>query len=248
MKTDLTHVDIQTQAIKALFRADSVAPEIVKKAEPGLRVIEKFVSTVLAQEVLPHAVAFDDVVEIMGGNPRKVRHDIREAIKVGQEFYDGTYGRPDIDSPDHIVYVVTAMVIRETGRKNRDINTYISRVYMPKFINLRRIKSPYDLSCYAFLVDYFEHALYFGRKPITKSLKDHSGKYLTSRRIMNLLERQDWYGDFDKVKGKLGIGAYSPKLSEFTNAVFEILLKEKGEELRRAERYELDKAFDNSKK
>ncbi|MBR1801935.1 hypothetical protein IJ768_01750 [Candidatus Saccharibacteria bacterium] len=246
MRTNLHHVNIRIQAIKVLFMSDNVAPENIKLAEQGIQDIEKLVTAILTQDVLPHAVAIDDAAEIAGGNPRKMRRNIREAIKAGQEHYDGTYGRPMITNVDNLVYLVTALTIRESGRKSDDINIFVVRTELFDFINPETIETAYDMSCYAFLVEYFENALDFEKKPLMKFLQDYNNKFVTKTRIIRLFEKQEWYFDAAQCKALLKIDSEQPKLLDVTKEFYKKLLDIKKVEQEIAEDYELNQTFDKA--
>ncbi|MBP5674841.1 hypothetical protein J6W91_00740 [Candidatus Saccharibacteria bacterium] len=240
---NLARISIKTQAVKILFGADNVKDEDVKKASDGIKAIEKLVTTILSQDVLPHAVRIEDAAEIVGGSAKKMRREIKNAIKVSQELYDGFYGRPDINDPDSIVYIVAALTIRENGRIDKDVNTFTAQAMLLKFFKEDTIRSAYDISCYAFLSTYFEDALDHGKKPITKYLKDWGSSFTTKRRLMDLIQRQEWYDNINLLRN-LGIDTYGPTLSQVTNAIVERLSELKDKERAKAEEWELHHAFD----
>lgn len=246
MKHDLlSHINMTRLVKLVLFNTSDVAPDIETKASKGIRDIERIVVEMFSQEMLQYAIRLDDAAEIIGISPKETRRNIRKAIKIGQEFYDGTYGRPCDIEPEQAVYIVTALAIQEYGRKSDDISEYVVRKYISDYLDIGSITSEYDMSCYVFLIEYFEHCLTYGKVSITKFLKTNANPFVTSRRLNNFMKRNDWYGDAEDVDRAIGLYTAQPRLSDVTNALLNVFDTIRECELSVKEEYDLNHAFNS---
>ena len=239
----LEHIDIKTQAVKTIFGAESVPEENVKKAREGIDDVVKLVTAILAQDVLPHAAKIEDVADITGGDARKMRRNIRNAIKVGRDLYDGTYGRPEIQDADHLVYVVTVLAIRENGRKSADVNRFVAQALLTKFFDVMLIENAYDLMCYALLSTYFEDVLDHGKKPFSRYLDDWGSKFTTRKRLTDLISKQEWFNNINLLRN-MNIDTFGPSITQVTNGILIHLERLRNKERTKAEEWELDHLFD----
>ena len=242
----LKNINIERFAKYAIFDSCDIDPTALTKASKGIQCIGRLALEMLTQEIMPYAVSFSDLTDMIGISEREARRMIRTAIRVGHDEYDGTYGRPSIIEPEQAVYITAALTIQEYGRKASDLSEYIVRRNINEFLDIGAILSAYDMCCYVFLIEYFEHCLDFGKTPITKYIKDFGGVMVSTRRIKSFLERNYGYHDVDEVSEVVGMDVAAPRLSDVTNAIFDNLVELRDEEKRRYEKEQLDRAFDRN--
>lgn len=238
----LKQINVTRFARYVVFGTCDIAPELEARARKGLDCIEKIVTGMFAQDMLPYAIHLSDVAELIGISPKEAKRRITSVLKLGHDSYDGVYGRPPILKPEHVVYLVAALVIHEYGRKSGDFVKY----KLDGYLDISAIETGYDMACYTFLIEYFERCFEYGKTPITKYLKENGGGMVTSTRVMHYIANNDWYGNNKAYKNNFNTMA--PKLSDIANTLFANLQNDYKKEEEERERYELDKAFDKTNK
>lgn len=228
MKFDLRHVDIRSIMLPAFFQTPHVKEEVVREANVGLRDMERGIVAILDQEISSYAIKLDDVASIIGLSGKEMRSHIKAAQKVAREKYDGTYDPPEMIDIETQLYVITAIVISESGRISEDITSYTVRANMDEIFDLSAIQSAADFACYCYLMEYFEHCLNHGKVPISVYLKDYSNVMVTKHKLTNFIKKNSWYEDREEFCEIFGVYISSPKLPDVANYGFE-----KFEDLRR---------------
>jgi hypothetical protein len=239
----LDHINITRFAKYVAFNTCDIAPEAETKIQKGMSCLEKMITEMLSQDVLPYAIRFGDVAQLVGTNEKDAKRLIRGVLKLGQESYDGTYGRPATITPEHALYITTALIIQEYGRKINDLDEFVVRYNISDFLDIGAIETEYDMACYAFLIDYFESCLKYNKKlPLLKYLKENGNSFVTSTRLKRYFERNDWYGDLN-LTAEIGFPAATPKVSDVTSTLVDIFFKIREVEKEINEEWELDQAF-----
>ena len=241
----LDSINVNRFAKYIVFNTCDIAPELITKARKGLSFMEKIVTGMIEQELLTHALRLEDAAEIVGISKSDAKRCIRHTLKLGQDFYDGTYGRPETITPEHAVYVTLALVLREYGRKSEDLVEYIVLYELDEYLDISIIQNEYDMACVVFLAEYFEYCLRYGKTSISKFLADNSNNFVSSKRLMNYIKKNDWYGTACALEK--GFESSTPKLSEVTSVLLDRLQEDLEAEKQRHDEYELNKAFDEKK-
>ena len=239
----LDQINIRRFAKYVVFNTSDIKPEVETKARKGLSYFEKIVSEMLSQNMFTYALRLEDTATLVGSSYREVRSNIKRALKIGQEDYDGTYGRPGDITPERAIYITTALIIQEYGRKTDDLIEHVVRYNIGDFLDFGALESEYDMACYVYLIEYLERCLTFGKIPITKDLKENRNDMVSNKRIMSFIRKNYWYGN-DKTAESLGFNCATPKLSEVANTLFEIVESIRDITKDIHEDYELNKAFD----
>lgn len=239
----LDHINVTRFVKYVAFNTCDIAPEVETKIQKGLSCFEKMITEMLSQDMLPYAIRFADVAQLVGTNEKDAKKQIRSVLKLGQEYYDGTYGRPIMIEPERALYITAALVIQEYGRKINDLDEFVVRYNISDFLDIGAIENEYDMACYAFLIDYFESCLSYNKKlPITKYLKENGNSFVTSTRLKRYLERNDWYGD-ENLTDEIGFPGATPRVSDVTSTLVDIFFKIREVEKEINEEWELDQAF-----
>ena len=239
----LDQINIRRFAKYVVFNTSDIKPEVETKARKGLSYFEKIVSEMLSQNMYTYALRLEDTATLVGSSYREVRSNIKRALKIGQEDYDGTYGRPEDITPERAIYITTALIIQEYGRKTDDLIEYVVRYHIGDFLDFGALESEYDMACYVYLIEYLERCLTFGKIPITKDLKENRNNMVSSKRIMSFIRKNYWYGSYKDAES-LGFNCATPKLSEVANTLFEVAESIRDITKDIHEEYELHKAFD----
>ena len=242
---NLEHVNICHIAYRVL-QAPCNRSDIIKAIQPGVSAIEKIVTCILNQDVLPHAVKLGNAAELIGSNSKIIRGYIQNASKLIYSSFEGSFDRPTILPPEQIIYLVTACAIRESARNTDDINEYIARSKMGVLLDIGALRTEYDMSCYAFLIEYIEDSLRMNEKKVFgQYLKNAGNSLVTNTRLLNFFKKNDWYGDEIATQYLLGIDAVAPKVSEVVDAIWKRMLQFRVDALIRKEEDDLEYAFDN---
>ena len=241
---NLKKVNISHVALHALFiPCDRI--DLIKKVEPGVQDTVKIVTEMLSHDMNDSVIRINDAIEMIGGNPKKMRRNINAAIKVSYDDYDGKYGRPPIIPADQFVYIVAALAIKELGRFSDDLDDFVAMTYLSDFIDIGAIENEYDMSCYMLLMDYFIECLARNEQlSLTNFVKNTASPYATISRLKRFFKKNDWYDQPELLMAMFKIQNVSPTPSTIAHALYRVLVKVREIEEEAAEEYELNKAFD----
>ena len=240
----LRSINVTRFAKYVVFNTCDISPEVDAKAQKGLDCLEKMVTEMLSQDVLPYAVRFSDVAQLVGTNTKDAKRTIRNLLKLGHECYDGTYGRPIVIEPERALYITTALVIQEYGRKSANPIEYTVRYNISDFIDIGAIENEYDMANYVFLIDYFERCLHLGKISISKFMKDNCSNLVTQTRLKRFIEKNYWYGDPESNVIN-NFSCLTPSVSEVANRLYKIFVDIQKIEEEMHEDWELNQAFDS---
>ena len=204
------------------------------------------VTEMLSQDMLPYAIRFADVAQLVGTNAKDAKSTIRNLLKLGQDYYDGTYGRPFLIEPERALYITATLVIQEYGRKSDNPIEYTVRYNISDFIDIGAIETAYDIANYVFLIDYFERCLHLGKTSITKFMKDNCNNLVTQTRLKRFIEKNYWY-DNPEGNAFCNFSSLTPSIPEVTNKLYEIFVDIRKVEEEMREDWELNQAFDSKK-
>ena len=240
----LRSINVTRFAKYVVFNTCDITPEVEAKAQKGLSCLEKMVTEMLSQDMLPYAIRFADVAQLVGTNAKNARSTIRQLLKLGQDYYDGTYGRPVLIEPERAVYITTALVIQEYGRKSDNPIEYTVRYNISDFIDIGAIESAHDIANYVFLIDYFERCMHLGKISISKFMKDNGNSLVTPTRLKRFIEKNYWYGNSESNVIE-NFTCLTPSVSEVANRLYEIFVDIQKIEEEMHEDWELNQAFDS---
>jgi len=241
----LRSINIERFAKYAIFDSCDIDPTVLSKATKGIQITGRMVTEMLAHEVSDYATRFSDLADMLGVSEQEAKRMIRAAVKVGYDQYDGTYGHPIKLEPEQLIYIVAALTIQEYGRKTDNLDEYVVRRFLSDYVDIGAIESDHDMSCYAFLIDYFEYCLGNEKVPITRYLKSFAGTKVTSKRLMSFFKRNFWYNDANAAEKVIGYACCSPKLADITNSIYGALCSIRKLVQEEHEEYLLNKAFDS---
>lgn len=220
----LSSINITRFAKCVVFNACDVTPEVKVKAKKGLSCLEKMVTEMLSQDMLPYAIRFADVAQLVGTSTKDAKRSVRNLLKLAHECYDDTYGCSTVIEPESALYVTTALVIQEYGRKSTNPIEYIVRYNIGDFINIEAISNEYDMASYVFLIDYFEHCLHFGKISIAKFIRDNRNSLITQTRLKKFIEKSYWYSSDSKSSSIENFSRLTPSVSEVTDSLYEFFV------------------------
>lgn len=245
---NLKKVNISHVALHALF-IPCDRPDLAKKVEPGVQDTVKIVTEMLSRDMDDSVVRIDDAIEMIGGNPKKMRKHINDAIRISCDEYVGNFGRPPIIPADSFIYIVAALAMKELGRFAENLDEYIVMTQISDFIDIGAIENEHDMSCYVMLNDYFIECLVAKeRLPLTPFIRDPDRSYVTSRRVKKFFRKNGWYDNPEELWMMLRIDSTStPTMSQITTSLLRLFKKLRKIELEVEEDYELHKAFDQKK-
>jgi hypothetical protein len=241
----LTKVNINKFTLRALnIPCNKLG--LVEKIRPAVHDIELIVTEILSQDALPHAIRINDAAELAGINVKEMRKAVHDAIEIGCSEYDGSWNRPTEITVDHLIYLVLCLVISEIGRISDDINEFVVRYYIGRYVDESIVGNSTDMNCYIFLIEYFEYCLYTEKvQPITKYYRENSyGRKMSSEKLINFLKKNYWYGDAAMINSMFRIDIAEPTVVQILTALFGRLTLIKIGTEEEAEEYELNKAFD----
>lgn len=223
MRVDLSKLHVNSVVIPALFQSSHVKDEVIKEAGDGIRALNLLISEMLDQEITPFSIKIEDIAEMIGADKKKLRRDIKNAMKTAHDKYDGVYDPPTVVEVDKIFYIMSAIVIADNGRMSNDIIEYVVRTNLDEYFDIGALDTAYDFACYIALIDYFETCLRNGRVALTPFLKQYSNSMVTTRRLESYFKKNWWYGDPDTSERLFMLNTESPSISSVTNAMLENL-------------------------
>ena len=223
MKVNPSKLHVRSVIVPALFQTSHVKDEVLKEAKDGIRALDIMITEILDQGTSPLAIRFDDVADMVGATSKKLKHDIKAAMKVAHDRYDGTFDPPMVIDVEKELYLLAAIVIADEGRMSDDVVKYVVRTNMDEFFDLGAIDTAYDFACWAFLIDYFETCLENGRVSLTNYLKQHDSALVSARRLNSFIKKNWWYGDADEAGRLFMLNTEGPSLGSVINAMLENL-------------------------
>lgn len=224
MKVSKSKLHVKNVIVPNLFCTGHVSEPVLKETANGVHALELLITEILEQDCNQFSLKIEDVAEQIGGNAKKMRSDIKKAIRAAHDKYDGKYDPPAIVGVDKCLYALTALVIREDGRTSDDLIEYTVRTNIDEYFNPWRLDTANDFSCFVFMIDYLETCLRSGRIPITKYLRQYCSS-VTSNRLVAFMKKQDWYGSSDLAGELFCLSTDSPSLSSIMNASVEVFTK-----------------------
>jgi hypothetical protein len=185
-------------------------------------------------------VRVNDAIKMIGGDTRKIRKCIDEAIKLGSEEF--TYeddsvvkmsesciifrepikivGKPPVITVDNYIYIVVALCLQALCKYASDLEETTVMNELPSWISVETIKTEYDMSCYCFLIDYFTECLRSGDDGYFMFyLQEYNSPYVTTKRMKAFLRN-----NFDQqgLQGLL-IKCSNPSSAIIANAILNCL-------------------------
>lgn len=223
MKVDMKKLHVKAMVIPALFQTPHVKDEVLRAAWDGVQDLNLLITEILDQECNPLAIRLEDVADTIGSNAREMRSNIKKAMKVARDRYDGIYDPPAIIEVDRLLYMLTTIIIADDGRMSDDVVKYVVRTNMDAFFDTSRLENEHDFACYVALIDYFETCLLYKKLSITAYLKQHGNALISSKRMLTYLKKNWWYGDPEETQRIFTIDTEAPSLPDILKATEEIL-------------------------
>lgn len=222
---NLEKVNISHVAMHALLIPCNRA-DLIKKVEPGVQDTVKIVTVMLSHDMDDSIIRVNDAVEMIGGNLRKMRKNIDDAIRISCEGYEGNFGRPEIIPADQFIYIVAALAIKELGRFADDVNEYTVMTRTADILDVGAIHSGYDMSCYVMMINYEINCLERDEQlSLTSFIKATNSPYATTARLKKFLKKNRWYDDEEELLSVLKIRQPAPTPSTIAHALFRALRK-----------------------
>ena len=222
---DLKKVNIDHVTLHALL-VPCDQPELFKKVRPGVQDTVRIVTAMLSHNLSDDVIRIDSAAEMVGGNVKKMRDNISDAIKISCDEYEGNFGRPPIIPVDQFVYLVVALSVQEFGRFTDDPNEYIVMSHLSDYLDIGAIQDEYDMRCYIFLIDYFIDCLTRNeRLPLSQAIEMADSPYVTSQRLKKYLRKNGWFSDPDEVLELLKIKSAAPTPTQVADSIFRSLKK-----------------------
>ena len=228
MKVDLKKLHVESLVVNCLFQTEHVEESALKAAKDGVHELNLLITEMLDQGITPGAIKIEDLADMLGGvSAKKIRKDIKNAMKVARDSYKGTFDKPEVIEPDSELYLLAAIAIAEDGRMSNDLIRYTVRSNMNNYFDISAFETYYDFACFVALIDYFEDCLKLGRRiQISRWLKTYGSPLVSTRRMSSYLGKNWWYGNPEASESLFMLYTESPQLSSVTNAMLEVLEKE----------------------
>ncbi len=235
--------------------------DLEKKVETAVQDTVKIVTAMLSRNMDSSVIRVNDAIKMIGGDTRKIRKRIDEAIRLGSDEFtyddDGVvqmsdacvvlrepiklFEKPPIIPVDNFIYIVVILCLQALSANIEDLDEAIVMNELSSFIDIGTVKSEYDMSCYCFLIDYFIECL---RSDDDNSfmfyLQEYKSPYVTTKRMKSFLR-----GSYDE-KTKLDallIKCSNPSSAIIANSILRCLKIERDNILSEIENGSYSEAF-----
>lgn len=207
------------------------SPEVLKKAKPGLDVLEKAIKIAFKNDVEAEFIDIHRITKELKVSENLFGRDIIALQLLANKTYDGFFDPPKVVNVETLLFTLIAIMLAEWGRTAEGLEEYTVYTNMDKFFSLEAIDNKEDMLIWLLLTDYFVDCLKNSSKqPISQFLKLHpASKNLTCHKITAFMKKNVWYRNDFIAESLFGEELGSLGLADIIDCAYDYFLESKEE-------------------